>query len=343
MATPFAARLAVRAGMVDHPREGRFHAIPTPYLGGLAVALGLIVVGVISAGAQAQLLTILACGLVLCATGLLDDWRTVHPLVRVGVESACAVALWVVGIRAGFFGVPALDLLLMVGFVVLITNTVNLLDNMDGLSSGVVAISALCFFAIAADRGDYLVASLALVVAGASLGFLRHNFPPASIFLGDTGSLMLGFFLSALALKLDLVGPQGPVRALVVVLILGVPLFDTLLVIIARSRGRRKIYVGGADHSSHRLSTYGYSPRKVVLVTYAAQTLSCGIALALTSSPLDVIVVSLTVMSGIVTVLMLVMLRMPHPTHGAADAEILPLPESDQRSLTREEMRLESN
>lgn len=343
MATPFAARLAVRAGMVDHPREGRFHATPTPYLGGLAVALGLIVVGGISAGAQAQPLTILACGLVLCATGLLDDWRTVHPLVRVCVESGCGVALWVVGIRAAFFGMPALDLVLMVGFVVLITNTVNLLDNMDGLSSGVVAISALCFFAIAAARGDYLVASLALVVAGASLGFLRHNFPPASIFLGDTGSLMLGFFLAALALKLDLVGPQRAVRALVIVLILGVPLFDTLLVIIARSRGRRKIYVGGADHSSHRLSTHGYSPRKVALVTYAAQTLSCGVALALTRSPPEVIVVSLAVVSGIVAVLMLIMLRMPHLPHAAADAEMLPLPESDQRSLIQEEMRLESN
>ena len=343
MATPFAARLAVRAGMVDHPRGGRFHATPTPYLGGLAVALGLILVGVISAGAQAQLLTILACGLVLCATGLLDDWRTVHPLVRVGVESGCGVALWVVGIRAAFFGVPAVDLVLMVGFVVLITNTVNLLDNMDGLSSGVVAISALCFFTIAATRGDYLVASLALVVAGASLGFLRHNFPPASIFLGDTGSLMLGFFLSALALKLDLVGPQRSVRAVVVVLILGVPLFDTLLVIIARSRGKRKIYVGGADHSSHRLSTYGYSARKVVLVTYAAQTLSCGIALALTNAPLNVIVMSLIVMTGIVAVLLLVMLRMPHPLHEAPEPGVLLLSEAEQRSFTQDERRLESN
>ena len=341
MATPFAARLAVRAGMVDHPRGGRVHTDPTPYLGGLAVAVGLIVVGGIAAGAEVQLVTLLICGLVLGATGLMDDWRTVHPLVRVGVESACGLALWIVGIRDGLFGVAALDLLLTVGFGVLITNTVNLLDNMDGLSSGVVAISAMTFFAIAAERGDYLVASFALVVAGASLGFLRHNFPPASIFLGDAGSLMLGFFLSGLALKLDLVGPERPVRALVVVLILGVPLFDTLLVVIARWRGKRKIFVGGTDHSSHRLSHHGYSGRKVALVTYAAQTLSCGIALALTSVSLVAIAVALAALSAITVVLMLVMLRMPCPQHESGDAAVLVLPEPE-RSPTREGTRLES-
>ena len=325
--------------MVDQPKTGRFHTAPTPYLGGLAVAGGLLLVGIVATGVNDQLLTILACGFVLGAVGFMDDWRSVHPSVRVVVESGCGVALWIAGIRAGFFGVPALDLALTVAFVVLITNTVNLLDNMDGLSSGVVAISAFTFFAIAAQRGDYLVASLALVVAGASLGFLRHNFPPASIFLGDTGSLMLGFFVSALALKLDLMGPRGTIRALVVALILAVPLFDTLLVIVARFRGKRKIYVGGADHSSHRLSAHGYSARKVAVVTYAAQTICCGIAVALTSAPLSVIVVSLTTLSAVGVVLMIVMLRMPHPAH---DADVLRLPESEP-ALSREGIGLESS
>ena len=323
--------------MVDHPKAGRFHTAPTPYLGGLAVGGGLVIVGIVSAGVNAQLLTMLICGLVLGAVGLMDDWRSVHPFMRVTVESACGVALWLVGIRAGFFGVPPLDLALTVAFVVLITNAVNLLDNMDGLSSGVVAISAFTFFGIAAQRGDYLVASLALVVAGASLGFLRHNFPPASIFLGDTGSLMLGFFLSGLALKLDLVGSQGTVRALVVALILGVPLFDTLLVVVARVREKRKVYVGGADHSSHRLSNYGYSPRKVALVTYALHTFSCGVALALTDAPVVTVAVALVAMSAIAAVLLLVMLRMPYPQREAIEADVLVFPESDQQPIIQEE------
>jgi UDP-GlcNAc:undecaprenyl-phosphate GlcNAc-1-phosphate transferase len=328
--------------MVDHPKPGRFHSDPTPYLGGLAVAAGLIGVGVVASGAEGQLLTILLCGAVLGAMGLLDDWRSVHPLVRVVVESGCGVALWVAGIRAGFFGVPALDLLLTVAFIVLITNAVNLIDNMDGLSSGVVAISAFTFFAIAASRGDYLVASFALVVAGASLGFLRHNFPPASVFLGDTGSLMLGFFLASLALQLDLEGPGGPARALVVLLILGVPLFDTLLVVTARFQGGRKVYLGATDHSSHRMSSHGYSPRKIAVVTYAAQTALCGIALALTNASLPVIVVSLGALTVIATLLLLVMLRMPHPERESA-GELLMLPEPDRRPSFLEGSRLRSN
>ena len=325
--TPIAARLAHRVGMVDHPREERFHADPTPYLGGLAVAGGLVLIAGIAAGAEGQILVLLLCGVVLGAMGFLDDWRSIHPLAKVGVEASCGLALWLVGVRAGFFGVPALDLLLTVVWVIAITNAVNLLDNMDGLSSGVVAIAAITFFAIAAQRGDYLVGSFALAVAGASLGFLRHNFPPARIFLGDTGSLMLGFFLAGLALKLDLVGPTGPVRALIVLLIVGVPLFDTVLVVIARTRGHRPVYLGGTDHSSHRLSMWGLSPRDVALVTYAAQVVCCGIALGLTHASWDTLVVSIAALSAITGGLLLVMLRLPHPVRAVT---VLPDAETSQ-------------
>ena len=330
IATPYAARLGHRVGMVDHPKEERFHTDPTPYLGGLAVAAGLVLIGAIAAGAEGQLLVLLLCGVVLGGMGFVDDRRSVGPLVKLAVEASCGLALWLVGVRAGFFGVPALDLVLTVGWVVVVTNAVNLLDNMDGLSSGVVAIAAVTFFAIASQRGDYLVGSFALAVAGASLGFLRHNFPPAKIFLGDTGSLMLGFFLAGLALKLDLVGPEGPVRALIVLLIVGVPLFDTVLVIIARMRDHRPVYLGGTDHSSHRLSTRGLSQRNVALVTYAVQVVSCGIALSLAHAPLDVIIVSLAALSGVTAWVLLVMLRMPHPVRSAsADATVIASADAD--------------
>ena len=198
---PSVVRLAIRVGMVDHPKKDRFHTDPTPYLGGLAVAVGLALIGAVAASAQRELLIIVACGFALGAVGFVDDWRSIDPRAKVALEAAAGAALWVVGVRAGFFGIAGLDLALTVGWIVVVTNAVNLLDNMDGLCSGVIAISAITFFAIAAQRGDYLVGSFALAVAGGSLGFLRHNYPPAKIFLGDAGSLMLGFFLGSLGIE----------------------------------------------------------------------------------------------------------------------------------------------
>jgi UDP-GlcNAc:undecaprenyl-phosphate GlcNAc-1-phosphate transferase len=155
--------------------------------------------------------------------------------------------------------------------VVTVTNAVNILDNMDGVATGVVAVAATGFFAMAAFQGDYVVASFALALAGGSLGFLVHNFPPAKVFMGDAGSLMLGFLLAVLSLKLDAATPHEIVRAVVAVLAVGVPLFDLALVILARSRGGRPIFKGGLDHAAHRLSASGLSGRHVALAAYVSQ------------------------------------------------------------------------
>ena len=280
--TPLAARLARRLRLIDHPKDGRFHREPIPYLGGLAVAGALLLVGGLAAGPSGQLTTILLSALAVGGTGLADDWKTVSPFAKLAVETAAGLSLWLVGVRAGFFGIEWLDLVVTVVWVVAVTNSLNLLDNMDGLAAGVSAIAALAFFVIAASRNDYLVASFALALSGASLGFLRYNFPPARIFLGDAGSLMLGFLLAAVALKLDLLGENAFVRAAVPALILGVPLFDTVLVVLARVRDRRPVYLGGTDHASHRLVHVGMSIQRVALTTYAAELVCCVTALALT-------------------------------------------------------------
>ena len=201
------------------------------------MAGGLATVGVVAATASLQLLTILLGAAVLGAVGLADDRGGVRPVVKIAVEVGCALALWSVGIRAGLFGVYALDLALTVVWVLAVTNAINMIDNMDGLSSGLAALASLTFFVIAAGRGDYLVASFAVALAGASLGFLRYNFPPASIFLGDAGTLMIGFLLAAVSLHLDLVGNTGLVRAAIPILALAVPLFDMALVVVGRSPG----------------------------------------------------------------------------------------------------------
>lgn len=276
--TPMFGRLATRLGVLDHPAANKFHQEATPYLGGAAVGLSLVFVGGVGSGASAQIVTLLLAGVALGIVGLADDRAHVRPVVKLAVEVGAGLALWAVGIRAGLFDAAALNLALTVFWVVAITNAVNMLDNMDGLSSGVAAIAAMAFFAIAAQRGDYLVGALALAVAGASIGFLRYNFPPAKIFLGDAGTLLLGFLLAALGLKLDLVGENGLMRSAVPVLLLGVPIFDMALVVLARLRGGRKVYVGGTDHTSHRLVALGLSTRAVAFVAYGAQLLCAATA-----------------------------------------------------------------
>jgi UDP-GlcNAc:undecaprenyl-phosphate GlcNAc-1-phosphate transferase len=300
--TPLAARLARRLDVLDQPASNKAHREATPYLGGFAMAIGLVVVGGIAAGAEGELLTILLAGLALSIVGLLDDRLTVGPIVKLAVEVGAGVALWLAGARGGLFDVYALDLLLTVVWVVAITNFLNMLDNMDGLAAGVGAIAAGGFFVIAADRGEYLVGAFALAVAGASLGFLAHNFPPARIFMGDAGALLLGFLLAALGLKLDLVGEGGLVRSAAPVLLLGVPILDGLLVITARLRDGRRVYVGGTDHSSHRLAGLGLSGRVIALITYGVELAACGVALWLLAASWEtsmVIVVGVAAIAGV--------------------------------------------
>ena len=279
--TPIAGRVARRLGILDVPQQNKFHRQATPYLGGVAVAVGVVLVGAVAGSARGQLLTVLLCGLAVAVVGLVDDWRTVRPEMKLVVEIAAGLALWFVGIRASIFGVYELDLAMTVLWVVAVTNALNLVDNMDGLSSGLACICAFSFFALAASRGHYFRGSLALAIAGSSLAFLRYNFPPARIFLGDAGSLLLGFLLAALALHSDLAGKGWPIRAAVPVLILGVPLFDTLLVIVSRVRRHQPVSRGGTDHSSHRLVATGLSTRRVAVTLYGAQLASSTAALAL--------------------------------------------------------------
>jgi UDP-GlcNAc:undecaprenyl-phosphate GlcNAc-1-phosphate transferase len=305
--TPVAARLAHRLGILDHPSRGKFHRAPTPYLGGAALAGGLLLVASLTAGVSAQILAIVLGGLVLGVWGLLDDWVTVRPSVKLLVEASAGIALWLVGIRAGLFGVEALDLALTVLWVIAVTNAVNLVDNMDGLASGVSAVAAGAFFVVAAWLGEFLVASFALAVAGASVGFLMHNLPPAKIFLGDAGTLMLGFLLAAVGLKLQLVGENGLVRSAVPALILGVPLFDMTLVLVDRLLRRRPVFRGGTDHSSHRLASLGLSDREVAAVVVGAECACCGTALLLLRLPFES-AVSLAVTAAVVGITALVLL-----------------------------------
>jgi UDP-GlcNAc:undecaprenyl-phosphate GlcNAc-1-phosphate transferase len=293
LATPLAAGMARRLGVLDQPGERKTHVEATPYLGGLALLVGFVAAGFLLGETALQAAVIAACGIVVFVLGLLDDLRGLGPYVKIGVEAALAVALWFADVRAGFFDLPPLDLALTIGWVVVIVNAVNLLDNMDGLASGVTAIASLAYFTIASSQGDYLVAALAAALAGTSVGFLRHNFPPARIFLGDAGSLLLGLMLAVLGLLLDLEVSNDVKRIGVQALILGVPVFDTVLVTISRWHGGRPIMLGGTDHSSHRLTRLGLSGRQVAFVTYVGQLACSSVAIAIVTAPEIAIFVAL--------------------------------------------------
>jgi UDP-GlcNAc:undecaprenyl-phosphate/decaprenyl-phosphate GlcNAc-1-phosphate transferase len=276
--TPVVAKLARRTGLIDAPGGHKAHAIATPYLGGLAIAVGLLVAALIFAGRRDQLIVIILGAGVLGLVGLIDDVQPLAPWIRLSCEIAAALALWVAGIRAGVFNIEGIDLVLTVLWVVAVTNAYNFIDNMDGIASGVAAAAAVGIAAIASHNGDFLVTSLALAVAGAAIGFLRYNFPPARIFLGDGGSMLLGFLVAALILQIDLPVAPWPPRVLSTVLLAGVPLFDLTVVVVARLRDGRRIWLGSTDHTSHRLAAGGRSRRHVLVVSIAAQLACSGLA-----------------------------------------------------------------
>jgi UDP-GlcNAc:undecaprenyl-phosphate GlcNAc-1-phosphate transferase len=278
--TPLAVRIAVRHEIVDRPSAIKAQRSPVPYLGGAAILLAFTIV-ILGASlvdrphsGLGELAIILGLAALLALLGLADDLRGLSPWLRLCVEIAAGVVVWATPAGAELFRNDVANLVVTVAWIVGITNAFNLLDNMDGLSAGVAGIAALSIFVLAEDNGQFLVATLAIALAGCAAGFLRSNFHPASVYMGDAGALFLGFLLSVLALKLRFVAEPKIVSFGVPIVVLGVPLFDTLLVTLNRLRHDRSPLSGGRDHASHRLVFVGIPvPVTVVLIYGAAASL----------------------------------------------------------------------
>ena len=280
--TPQLLKLAIKRQVLDVPDERKAQTSPVPYLGGVAIVAGFSAMCLAAAAydrAPSVLLelgTLLGVALVLAVMGLLDDLRGgISFKLRLLVELAAGVAVHLTGSGADLPGPELLSLAVTVLWVVGITNAFNLLDNMDGLSAGVAALASAAFCLIAALNGQYLVAALAAGTAGCATGFLRHNFHPAKIYMGDAGSLFLGFLLAVLGLKLKLADTPPAVALFVPLLVLGLPVFDTTLVTWQRLRHGRSPFQGGRDHTSHRLVWVGIPVPVTVCLLYAA-TLALG-------------------------------------------------------------------
>ena len=260
--TPLAMRLAVRLGVLDHPGGHKNHQEAVPYLGGVAIAVtfasAVIVVSRLwpPNSGQRELLIVLGAAVFLAIVGLVDDLREVSPLWRILAEIAAATIVWSVGTGVVVSTSEAVNMVLTVVWFVGITNAFNLLDNMDGLAAGITAIASLTIFAIATDNGQFLVAGLAVGLAGCAAGFLRHNFHPARIYMGDGGALFLGFLVAYLGIKLRFEGGRL-VSAVMPILVCSVAIFDTTLVTISRLATRRSPFQGGQDHVSHRMVRLG--------------------------------------------------------------------------------------
>jgi UDP-GlcNAc:undecaprenyl-phosphate/decaprenyl-phosphate GlcNAc-1-phosphate transferase len=269
-ATPLARRIALRAGIINEPKTNRFSTRRIPMLGGIAMYAAFVVAVLLFADRfyVPQMVGILIGATWVSFLGVWDDRKLLKPFVKLSGQILGALILVFTGVSIEFLHQPILNALVTVIWVIGITNAINLLDNMDGLSGGIAAIAAFFFLALAALNGQILVGTLAAALLGAALGFLLYNFNPASIFMGDAGALFIGFILSAVGIKLRFPANVDLVTWMVPVLVLGLPIFDTTLVTISRLRRRVPIYVGGKDHTSHRLVKLGLTTRETVLTLY---------------------------------------------------------------------------
>ncbi len=270
--TPLARKLGLRLNTVDQPDPTRkVHSIPTPRLGGVAIFLSTLIVTLLL-GEQynvSQLAGILIGAALMSFMGLWDDRFSLPASIKLIGQVIALSLLIITGVSINILPHLLLNLLVTALWVVGITNAINLLDNMDGLSGGIAAIAAAHFALMCAFTGQYLVGALSVAVMAACIGFLIYNWTPATIFMGDSGALFLGFVLAAIGIKVDFPLNLPIVTWMVPLLVLAVPIFDTTLVTISRlKRGLNPLTTPGLDHTSHRLTYAGLTRREAVLVLY---------------------------------------------------------------------------
>ena len=272
--TPLVKLFSVKAGYVVQPRQDRWHKKPTPLLGGIAMFLAFAASYLLALGFNGQTLPIFIGGLLIFLLGLADDLRRLSPQVKLIGQITVAALLVSLGVVIKIIPYPAIAIPVTFLWLVGLTNSFNLLDNMDGLSAGTAAICALSLFIFSWSIGDTPVALVSIILAGSCIGFLFYNFNPASIFMGDCGSMFLGCTLAATAIAGTVRHASGLFAAVFIPLfILGIPIFDTVFVTFFRKLRGQPISHGGKDHISDRLVTMGLSERRAVLILYAISAL----------------------------------------------------------------------
>lgn len=286
--TPAAERIAVKFHAIDKPNERKVHQKPIPLWGGLAIAaaaIASIIIAVVIFPSVRQmldprliknLLGILTAGILILILGMVDDKISVPAKIKLLVQIFAAIILIRFGVAITFLNVPGMGLVYLpawlswgatIFWIVGLTNAINLLDGLDGLLAGVSTIFALLFFIVALLKGQYITALLMMGLAGSSLGFLRYNFNPARIFMGDTGSLFLGLMYSSLSI-IGALKVTTTVALFIPLLIMGLPVLDTSFAIIRRFLSKKPIFSPDKEHIHHKLLAKGLTQKQAVFFIY---------------------------------------------------------------------------
>ncbi len=304
LATPLVRKLAIKLKAIDVPKDDRrVHKMPIPRMGGLAIFLGIIIsYWVFSSADISKKVVILVCTMCMVVTGIGDDIKPISARLKLLFQIIAAMLIYFGGIKIDFFtnflsankevvSLGWFALPITVFWVVGITNTVNLIDGLDGLAAGISGIGAITLALVAIQFGGHdavlvahmnNVAILAIVIAGACIGFLPHNFNPARIFMGDTGSLMLGFLLAIVSMDGALKGTAVLTFA-VPVLALGLPIFDTAFAIVRRILSGKSIAEADRGHLHHRFLQVGMNQKRAVISLYMIAVLMGSSSLFLAS------------------------------------------------------------
>jgi UDP-GlcNAc:undecaprenyl-phosphate GlcNAc-1-phosphate transferase len=290
--TPPIARLAQRLGAVDPVQERGLAQESRPLLGGLAIFAGALLAGAIFVPNSSEMRGILGAAALITVVGAIDDARDIPPWAKLLGQAAAGLICVLSGVLVDNFTAPLVGRVDLGGFggpltligLVAVMNVVNFSDGIDGLAAGVCAISSVAFAIIAFDLREDAAGVLAAVIAGAALGFLIHNFHPASVFMGDCGSNLLGLLMGAVIVEGSL-KTNALIALIVPLVVLAVPFLDTGFVVAKRIKYRRPVYEGDSNHFHHRFHRIGFSQRRTVLYLYAWTTTMAALAVALRFVP----------------------------------------------------------
>jgi len=302
---PLTKRLALRVGAIDYPGERKLHTVPTPKLGGLGILGGVLVAGLIWLPSDTESHSILIGAVAIAWVGVLDDIFDLNAAAKLLGQTVAVVIPVSVGVTVDNFTFPffgrltpgTVDLLTLPGggvvhlgdvgtvlAIVAMINVINLIDGIDGLAAGVAVISGLTLATIALSLDRTAAGVLAALVAGAALGYLRWGFPPASTFMGDTGSNLLGYLLGIVAVQ-GALKTNAVIALFIPLIILAVPILDTGFVVAKRLKYRRPVYKADRWHFHHRMADIGFSQRRTLLYLYGWTAVMAALALALRFVP----------------------------------------------------------
>jgi UDP-GlcNAc:undecaprenyl-phosphate GlcNAc-1-phosphate transferase len=297
--TPLMRRVAIKINFVDHPNMAhKSHIEPIPYLGGVAIALGILIITYSALLSQenyrSNLLTatsLFGPALILGLVGLIDDKRALAPLPRFIAQSAAGIFTAVLIIATDTVGNPSgnslIDGVITVLWIVGISNSINFFDNLDGGAAGAIAATSFALFLIAYNTGQFLISATAITIFAAMLGFLIWNKSPAKIYMGDAGALFLGTIIAVLTIRLNPEVESKAISFAIPILLLAVPILDTSVAVLSRIRRRRSIFQGGHDHLSHRLMRKGFTKRESAYALWALAAIFAAIATTIAISQID--------------------------------------------------------